>query len=698
MPYVEFYPKPGQAVGIQVDDKPERIGLRYPVDVGLIGDTQATLRELLMYLPRNEDRTFLQTAQKGMKEWWDLTEERGTDTHKPMRPQVLSWNLGQLLEDDAILTGDSGTVTTYAARTKLQGKQKFSFSGTLCSMAAGLPDAIGAQMAFPTRQVVAFTGDGSLSMMMGDLATLAQYKLPIKILVMKNNTLGLIKWEQMIFLGNPEYGVDLAPIGFVKVAEGCGLRAVHIEDPKRCREQLEEGLNMDGPVVIEAVTDPNEPPYAAESDQEAGQEPGGSAGARGQEPRYYRVNHGARGVGRSVVSGQFLWLCGSLEGCTRDRQRERGGEVMIASDQTVSPKEGHDLAGVLRRRVDGEVRFDDGSRALYASDLSMYRQVPIGVVIPRTIDDAVETVPICRERQIPILGRGCGTSLAGQTCNVAVVIDFSKYLNKIEEVNARKKFAWVQPGVICDTLQKATKKHDLVFPPDPATHAYCPVGGMIGNNSCGAHTVWGGKTVDNVEELDILTYDGLRITVGANTEKEVERFAQKSGRKGEIYSKVLDLRDRYGDRIRSRYPHIPRRVSGYNLDSLLPEKGFHLAQALVGSESTLVLVLRAKLSLKHYPAHRVLVVVSYPDIFRAGGHGAYIRSLKPDALEIFEKQVIENQREKGKDTSARSYCRTAVHGCWWSPPAKLARKRSARREKRKRRSARTIMTTPALSS
>lgn len=221
MPYIEFYPKPGQAVGVQLDDKPERIGLRYPVDVGLVGDAQATLRELLMYLARNEDRSFLETAQKGTKEWWELMEERGTDTHKPMRPQVLSWNLGQLLEDDAILTGDSGTVTTYAARTKLRGTQKFSFSGMLCSMAAGLPYAIGAQMAFPTRQVVAFTGDGSLSMMMGDLATLAQYKLPIKILVMKNNTLGLIKWEQMIFLGNPEYGVELSPIDFVKVAEGC---------------------------------------------------------------------------------------------------------------------------------------------------------------------------------------------------------------------------------------------------------------------------------------------------------------------------------------------------------------------------------------------------------------------------------------------------------------------------------------------
>jgi pyruvate dehydrogenase (quinone)/pyruvate oxidase len=234
--------------------------LRYPVEIGLVGDAQATLRELLMYLPRNEDRAFLKQAQAGMVEWWKLMEERGTRTEKPMKPQVVSWNLSRVLKDDAIILGDSGTVTTHIARMQLRGNQKFTFSGTLCSMAAGLPYAIGAQIAFPGRQVVAFTGDGSMSMAMGDLATLAQHKLPVKIIVIRNNTLGLIKWEQMIYLGNPEFGVDLYPIDFVKVAEGCGLRAVRIEDPKKCPKQLAEALALDGPVLVECVTDPLEPP------------------------------------------------------------------------------------------------------------------------------------------------------------------------------------------------------------------------------------------------------------------------------------------------------------------------------------------------------------------------------------------------------------------------------------------------------
>ncbi|HJT86703.1 MAG TPA: thiamine pyrophosphate-dependent enzyme [Bryobacteraceae bacterium] len=259
-PYIEYLPKPGQAAAVQIDDKPERIGLRYPVSLGLVGDAQATLRELLPMLPRNDDRSFLEMAQEETRKWWALMEERGTRDKTPMDPQVVAWNLSELLEDDAIVTGDSGTVTTWIARMMLRKNQRFSFSGTLCSMAAGLPYAIGAQAAFPGRQVVAFTGDGSLSMMMGDLATLAQHRLPVKLIVIKNNVLGLIKWEQMVFLGNPEYGVELAPVDFVKVAEGCGLRAVHIEDPKRCREQLQQALAMEGPVVIEAVVDPHEPP------------------------------------------------------------------------------------------------------------------------------------------------------------------------------------------------------------------------------------------------------------------------------------------------------------------------------------------------------------------------------------------------------------------------------------------------------
>ncbi|HJT06364.1 MAG TPA: thiamine pyrophosphate-dependent enzyme [Stellaceae bacterium] len=259
-PYIEFLPAPGQAAAVQIDDKPERIGLRHPVDIGLVGDAQATLRELLRFLPRNDDRAFLEQAQAGMKQWWALMEERGTSDDRPMKPPVVAWHLAALLDEDAILTGDSGTVTTWAGRMRLRGSQRFSFSGTLCSMAAALPYAIGAQVAFPDRQVVAFTGDGSLSMMLGDFATLAQHKLPVKLVVLKNNTLGLIKWEQMIYLGNPEYGVDLYPIDFVKMAEACGARGVRIDDPARCGDQLREALAMDGPVLVEAIVDPLEAP------------------------------------------------------------------------------------------------------------------------------------------------------------------------------------------------------------------------------------------------------------------------------------------------------------------------------------------------------------------------------------------------------------------------------------------------------
>lgn len=260
-PYIEFLPKPGQAVSVQIDDKPERIGLRYPIDVGLVGDSQATLRALLSKLKPNEDRSFLTQAQQGMKEWWGLMEQRAADGQQPMRPQAVGWHLPDLMESNAILCGDSGTVTTWAARMRLREGQQFSFSGTMCSMAAALPYAIGAQAAFPDRQVVAFTGDGSFTMMMGDFVTLVQNKMPVKVVVMKNNTLGLIKWEQMLYLGNPEYGVDLAPVDFVKVAEACGAFGVRIEEPARCREQLKAALAQPGPAVIECVVDPLEPPW-----------------------------------------------------------------------------------------------------------------------------------------------------------------------------------------------------------------------------------------------------------------------------------------------------------------------------------------------------------------------------------------------------------------------------------------------------
>jgi pyruvate dehydrogenase (quinone)/pyruvate oxidase len=264
MPYIEYYPKPGHAVCVQIDDKPERIGLRHSVDVPLVGDARATLAALRPLLSRNEDRSFLTQAQQGMREWWELMAEQGTSTDTPMKPQVPAWALNEALADDAVICGDSGTVTTWVARqVKLRSGQLFSFSGTNCSMAAGLPYAIGAQTAFPDRQVVVFTGDGSLTMQLGDVLTAVQHQLPIKIVVIRNDTLGLIKWEQMVFLGNPEYGVDMAPLDFVKFAEACGAHGVRIEDPARCPEQMAEALRQDGPVIVECVVDPHEPPMPA---------------------------------------------------------------------------------------------------------------------------------------------------------------------------------------------------------------------------------------------------------------------------------------------------------------------------------------------------------------------------------------------------------------------------------------------------
>jgi len=307
------------------------------------------------------------------------------------------------------------------------------------------------------------------------------------------------------------------------------------------------------------------------------------------------------------------------------------------------------LSAVLRKRVEGEVRFDAGSCALYATDLSIYRQPPIGVVIPKSIDDVVATVEECRNRGVPILGRGCGTSLAGQACNVAVVIDFSKYLNRLVSLDAQGKTAHVEPGIIRDDLDRAAEQRGLTFAPDPATHQYCTVGGMIGNNACGVHSVMAGKTADNVEELDILTYDGCRMRVGRTSDEELDRIIAGGGPRGIIYRKLRDLRDRYAVLIRERYPRIPRRVSGYNLDELLPENGFHVARALVGSEGTCAIVLGATVRLMHSPPYRALLVIGYPDLFGAGDHAAPIREYGPIGLEAFEKHVIDNMQRKGKE-------------------------------------------------
>ncbi len=312
------------------------------------------------------------------------------------------------------------------------------------------------------------------------------------------------------------------------------------------------------------------------------------------------------------------------------------------------------LAAELRRRIAGEVRFDAGSRALYATDLSIYRQVPIGVVIPKTAEDVEAAVAACRSRGVPILGRGCGTSLSGQACNVAVIFDFSKYMNRILALDPDGGRARVQPGVINDELRLAAQRYGLTFAPDPATHRYCTIGGNIGNNSCGVHTVMGGKTVDNVEELEILTYDGLRMRVGATSAEQLDLILQGGGRRAEIYRRLATLRDRYADEIRRRYPNIPRRVSGYNLDDLLPEKGFHVARALVGSESTCALTLAATVRLRPWPRRRALLLLGYPDIARAADDVGELRPLGPIGLEAFDGHVLENMMRKGEAPAGRS--------------------------------------------
>jgi FAD/FMN-containing dehydrogenase len=269
----------------------------------------------------------------------------------------------------------------------------------------------------------------------------------------------------------------------------------------------------------------------------------------------------------------------------------------------------------LRRVVKGEVRFDRGSRAMYAVDGSNYRQIPIGLVVPKDKADVIAAVGACRKFDAPILARGGGTSLAGQCCNVAVVLDFSKYMHALLELNPEKGYARVQPGIVLDTLRNAAEKHHLTFAPDPSTHNRCTLGGMIGNNSCGVHGLMGGKTVDNVEELEILLYDGSVMTVGPTDDQELGRVIAAGGRKGQLYAGLKQLRDQYGDLVRQKFPDIPRRVSGYNLDDLLPEKGFHVARSLVGTEGTCALILEAKVRLVHSPRHKSLVVLGYPDAY-----------------------------------------------------------------------------------
>ncbi|HXX01269.1 MAG TPA: FAD-binding oxidoreductase, partial [Candidatus Acidoferrales bacterium] len=311
----------------------------------------------------------------------------------------------------------------------------------------------------------------------------------------------------------------------------------------------------------------------------------------------------------------------------------------------------------MRARIRGDVRFDPGSRALYATDGSNYRQVPIGVVLPRDNDDVLATISLCREFGAPLLCRGGGTSLAGQCCNVAVVLDFSRYMSRILEIDPARRIARVQPGVVLDQLRNAAEKHHLTFAPDPATHDRCTIGGMIGNNSCGVHSVMAGKTDDNIEALDVVTYDGTRLRVGENLiETRRDSRPRLSGgpelsgsadRAAQISSPLKQIAREYANLIRQKFPNIPRRVSGYNLNYLLPENNFHVARALVGSEGTCVTILEATCRLVESPPERVLLVLAYPDIYQCADHVPEIMAHRPIGLEGFDDLLVGYTRAKG---------------------------------------------------
>jgi FAD/FMN-containing dehydrogenase/Fe-S oxidoreductase len=320
------------------------------------------------------------------------------------------------------------------------------------------------------------------------------------------------------------------------------------------------------------------------------------------------------------------------------------------------------LEASLRRHLRGEVRFDKGSRAVYATDGSNYRQVPIGIVVPRDKEDVLATVAICRDHRAPLLARGGGTSLAGQCCNAAIVMDFSKYMAHILEIDPERRIARVEPGVVLDDLRAAAEKHHLTFAPDPATHDRCTLGGMIGNNSCGMHSIMAGKTDDNIEALEIVTYDGQRLHVGATSADDFDLFIREGGRRAEIYSGLKSLADRYGDQVRRQFPNIPRRVSGYNLNHLLPENGFHVARSLVGSEGTCVTILEATCRLVQSPPARVLLVIGWPDVFICADHVPQIMEHRPIGLEGFDDVVVHASRRKGVNREALAML---PEGCGW---------------------------------
>ena len=331
-----------------------------------------------------------------------------------------------------------------------------------------------------------------------------------------------------------------------------------------------------------------------------------------------------------------------------------GTDTSSAPDGVQTRRTLAEAEAALRARVDGEVRFDAGSRAAYSTDASNFRQVPLGVVVPRTIDAAIEAVAVCREHDLPVVSRGGGTSLAGQGTNAAVVLDFSKYCNRLVSIDVEQRRCVVEPGIVLDVLNAQLAEHGLRFGPEPATHQNCTLGGMIGNNSCGATAQRTGKVVDNIASLDVLCHGGTRFTAAVTDDASYRRIEARGDRQAHIYRSLRRLAEENATLIRHRFPDIPRRVSGYNLDSLLPEHGFDIAGLLVGSEATLVTVLHAELELVPVVAARTLIVLGFADIAAAADAVPAVVEHDPIALEGVDRYLIRDEQIKDMNVQALS--------------------------------------------
>lgn len=335
--------------------------------------------------------------------------------------------------------------------------------------------------------------------------------------------------------------------------------------------------------------------------------------------------------------------------------RAPNGQVLLEYDR-YAQKAAIALKSDLEHALGAAVDFSFQARALYATDASNYRQVPLGVVCPRSRQEVVEAIRICREHDAPVLARGCGTSLAGQACNVAVCIDFSRHLHRVIEVDPASCTARVEAGCILDRLQDAARAHGLMFGPDPATHDHNTLGGMIGNDSCGVHSIKWGRTLDNVRRLDVLTYDGLQLELGPTQDRWLERRLDELGRRGDIYRALVSLRNNYGQLIRDRFPKIPRLVSGFEgLEALLDGRDFNVAQAVTGTEGTCVIALEAVVKLVPRPNSRAIALLSFDDVFAAADSIPELLEQQPDGIEGFDSKMFDAVQRSGWAEGLKAY-------------------------------------------